>query len=415
MNQLSQINVVGIGLDGKEGLTKNVRKIVESATVLVGSERQLSYFSEQKARYIKLGNLEAAIAQIQTCLEGEEKIVILTSGDPLFFGLGRLLLENFPAQQLTFYPHLSSLQIAFNRLKIPWQDATIISAHGRNTETLIKALQRGEEKIGILTDSNNNPSAIAQMITALQLPYHYQFWVCENLEGTNEQCQCFDLETVKDLQFSPLNVVILLRKETVLPNLESLPAFGLRDDVFLSFPDRPGLMTKREIRPLILAELGLKPKQIIWDIGAGTGAVSIEIARLFPSSQIYAIEKTAMGASLIKRNCERLKVENVTVIEGSAPAKLPLAHPPERIFIGGSGGHLPAILSVCSEKMVAEGKIVFALATLENLEEARQWLTKNQWRDRILQINISRSLPIANLTRFSPLNPVTLLTAWRDG
>ncbi|AFZ49595.1 bifunctional cobalt-precorrin-7 (C(5))-methyltransferase/cobalt-precorrin-6B (C(15))-methyltransferase [Dactylococcopsis salina] len=413
MSQFLPISVVGVGLDGREGLTEKVRKIINEATVLVGSERQLSYFTSSAAKAVKLGNLEETIALIKTHQEASEKIVILTSGDPLFYGLGRLLLEHFPPNQLTFYPHLSALQIAFNRIKIPWQNATLISAHGRNTEALVKAIQRGDKKIGILTDYNNNPSAIAQLITALDLPFSYQFWVCENLEGTEESCRCLDLETVKSEQFSALNVVILLREETPIPDLETLPSLGLTDDLFLSFPDRPGLMTKREIRPLILAELGLKPEQIIWDIGAGTGAVSIEIARLFPTSHIYALEKTAMGASLIKANCQRLNVENVTVIEGSAPEKLPNSIHPQRIFIGGTGGNLTAILNHCEEQLVTGGRIVFALATLENLEEARQWLREHQWLDRILQIQISRSLPIAHLTRFSPLNPVTLLTAWR--
>ncbi|MDR9404979.1 MAG: precorrin-6y C5,15-methyltransferase (decarboxylating) subunit CbiE [Halothece sp. Uz-M2-17] len=414
MNKKSPLHVVGIGLDGKAGLTENVRAIVEEATVLVGSDRQLSYCFDQDAIEIKLGNLQSAIAQVETYLEQAEKIVILTSGDPLFFGLGRLLLEHFSPDQLTFYPHLSSLQLAFNRIKIPWQDATLISAHGRSTEALVKAIQRGDEKIGILTDPENNPSAIAQLITALDLPFSYQLWICENLEGEDENCQCLDLETAKQSQFSPLNVVILIREESPLPALEELPSFGLSDETFFSFPDRPGLMTKREIRPLILAELALQPKQIIWDIGAGTGAVAIEIARLFPTSHVYAIEKTAMGVSLIEQNCERLAVTNVTAIQGKAPDQLPRSQTPDRIFIGGSGGKMNEILTICQERLAVNGRIVCALATLENLEIARQWLRQNQWRDRVLQVQIARSLNFAHLTRLSPLNPVTLLTAWRD-
>lgn len=413
MSHASQIKVVGVGLDGQAGLTETVQEIVENATVLVGSQRQLSYFSNYQGKQIQLGNLQETIAQIKTAFTSQENVVVLTSGDPLFFGFGRLLLEHFSAEQLTFYPHLSSLQIAFNRIKLPWQDATLISAHGRNTEALVKAIQRGDEKIGILTDPQNTPSAIAQLITALDLPYSYQFWVCENLEGKEERCQCLDLETVKASQFAPLNVVILRRDASIVPNLENLPHLGLADEVFLSFPDRPGLMTKREIRPLILAELGLQPEQIIWDIGAGTGAVSIEIARLFPTSQVYAIEQTTMGFYLIRENCQRLEVDNVTPIAGKAPDQLPTTRP-HRVFIGGTGGNLNEILQICDEKLVRGGKIVLALATLENFEQARQWFKEHQWRDRVLQIQISRTIPIAKLTRFSPLNPVHLLTAWRD-
>ncbi len=415
MNKHSQLHVVGIGLDGKAGLGETVRQLVEEATVLVGSERQLSYCSQHSATQLKLGNLQTTIAQIKTYLQDLEKVVVLTSGDPLFFGFGRLLLEHFPKEQLTFHPHLSSLQLAFNRIKIPWHDATFISAHGRSTEALAKAIQRGDEKIGILTDTENSPSTIAQLITALDLPFSYEFWICENLEGKEETCQCLDLETVKQSQFSPLNVVILRREKSPLPPLETLPSFGLPDETFLSFPDRPGLITKREIRPLILAELALQPRQIIWDIGAGTGAVAIEIARLFPTSQLYALEKTALGISLIQQNCERLAITNVTAIAGKAPEQLAALDAPHRIFIGGTGGKMKEILTVCEEKLAPNGRIVLALATLENLEAARQWLREHQWRDRVLQVQISRSLPLAHLTRFSPLNPVTLVTAWREG
>jgi precorrin-6Y C5,15-methyltransferase (decarboxylating) len=173
-------------------------------------------------------------------------------------------------------------------------------------------------------------------------------------------------------------------------------------------------MTKREIRPLIIAELALQPQQIIWDIGAGTGAVSIEIARLFTTSQLYAMEKTAMGVALIQQNCERLAVTNVTAIAGKVPDQLPVSDAPHRIFIGGTGGKMQEILTVCQEKLAPGGRIVLALATLEHLAQARQWLREHQWRDRVLQIQIARSLPLGPLTRLSPLNPVTLLTAWRD-
>jgi precorrin-6Y C5,15-methyltransferase (decarboxylating) len=121
-----------------------------------------------------------------------------------------------------------------------------------------------------------------------------------------------------------------------------------------------------------------------------------------------------MGVSLINQNCERLAVTNVTAIQGKAPDQLPPSQTPDRIFIGGSGGKMSEILTVCEERLAVNGRMVFALATLENLESARQWLRENQWRDRVLQVQIARSLNFAHLTRLSPLNPVTLLTAWRD-
>ncbi|MGH2416405.1 MAG: precorrin-6y C5,15-methyltransferase (decarboxylating) subunit CbiE, partial [Microcystaceae cyanobacterium] len=287
------IEVVGIGLDGAAGLTESVRQFVENATLLVGSDRHLSYFPNHPAQRIILGDLIEAITEIRHRLTSEKQIVILVSGDPLFFGLGRLLLEKFPSEQLRFYPHLSSVQLAFNRIKVPWQDARIVSVHGRSLDELTQLLQQGIEKIAILTDGSNTPNAIAHLYLSLELPTPYEFWICENLEATQEQIYHFStgdttaFNALMKQDFSPLNVVILLRQNQSFEqflDVNKLPILGLSDKTFSSFSDRPGLMTKREIRLLVLGELSLQPGQIIWDIGAGTGSVAIEIARLCPTS-----------------------------------------------------------------------------------------------------------------------------------
>lgn len=421
------IHVVGIGLDGTSGLSNSVLNVIETATILVGSDRHLSYFPEHPASRIVLKDLTETIFTIRQQLtrwelENRESIhnsiVILVSGDPLFFGFGRLLIAELPPEQLTFHPHVSSIQLAFNRIKTPWQDAHIISAHGRSLEMLIQALQQGVEKIAILTDNIHNPVAIAQLIQNLDLPSRYQFWVCENLGGNDERVQQWQIESLKNQEFSSLNLVILLRQSrsaTEPLDLSKIPSFGIPDQLFLSYSDRPGLMTKREVRTLVLGELALQPKQTIWDIGAGTGSVSIEIARLFPDSTVYSIEKTAAGTTLIEQNRQRFQVNNLVSIHGEAPDILHHLRSPHRIFIGGSGKNLSEILGICSIRLSPGGIMVLALATLEHLNTALSWLEQRKriersWSYRILNVQLSRSVPVANLTRFSPLNPVTILT-----
>ncbi|NJP11300.1 MAG: precorrin-6y C5,15-methyltransferase (decarboxylating) subunit CbiE, partial [Leptolyngbyaceae cyanobacterium RU_5_1] len=346
-------------------------------------------------------------------------IVILTSGDPLFFGLGRLLLMEVSPDQLTFHPHLSSIQLAFSRIKRPWQDACIISAHGRSLDELTQALQQGVEKIAVLTDKTNSPGAIAHLLHALDLPIRYQMWVCQNLGGLDERIvEVQDFQSLQTQTFAPLNVVVLQRVEELESlKLYSLPILGVPDQAFLSFRDRPRLMTKREVRVLVLAELALQSPQTVWDVGAGTGSVSIEMARLCPGSQIYAIEKTAVGATLIQKNCQRFQVNTVTSIHGTAPQALQSLPQPDRIFIGGSGGNLNEILDICGAQLQVGGRIVLALATLEHLNTALTWITAQsptphyQWHHHLLQIQLARSVPVSTLTRFSPLNPVTLVVA----
>ncbi len=421
------IHVVGIGLDGALGLSKSVLSVIETATILVGSDRHLSYFPEHPASRVVLKDLTETIFTLRQQLtrwelENRESInnsiIILVSGDPLFFGLGRLLIAEFPPEQLTFHPHVSSIQLAFNRIKTPWQDAEIISVHGRSLELLIQALQQGVEKIAILTDNTHNPVAIAQLINNLDLPSRYQFWVCENLGGNEERVQQWQIDSLKNQEFSSLNIVILLRqsRSVIEPlDLSKIPTFGIPDQLFLSYSDRPGLMTKREVRTLILGELALQPQQTIWDIGAGTGSVSIEIARLFPDSTVYSIEKTAAGTTLIEQNRQRFQVNNLVSIHGEAPEILHRLRSPHRIFIGGSGNNLSEILGICSIRLSPGGIMVLALATIEHLNTALSWLEQRKriersWSYRILNVQLSRSVPVANLTRFSPLNPVTILT-----
>lgn len=412
---MNQVPIVGIGLDGAAGLTDAVRQIIARATILIGSDRHLSYFPDHPAQRLLLGDFTHAIDFIRSSLSNNEsRIVVLVTGDPLFFGLGRLLLAQLPPEQLTFYPHLSSVQLAFNRIKVSWQDVRNVSIHGRSSDELIQALQQGTDKIAVLTDGTNTPGAIAKLFLALDLPSSYQFWVCENLGSNDERVRCFGAAEILNQTFAPLNVVVLLRQVDVKElDLKTLPQLGISDRLFVGFSDRPGLMTKREIRLLILGELALQPHQVVWDIGAGTGSISVEIARLCPSCQVYAIEKTAAGFALISQNCRRFQVENVVAIQGTAPDILTDLPDPNRIFIGGSGGNLSQILVAC-QRLAPSGVIVLALATLEHLNAALAWFNQaGDWNYQLLQVQLSRSVPIASLTRFSPLNPVTILTASR--
>ncbi len=414
-----KVAVVGIGLDGRQGLSKNVQKIVNRATILAGSKRHLSYFAEHSAEKLEFAQLNSGIEAIAQLKSDCHLVVILTSGDPLFFGLGRLLLEKFPAAEIKFYPHLSSIQLAFNRLKIPWQDANSISVHGRSTDELVKLLKQGKEKIAILTDGNNHPAAIARILLALELPVSYSFHVCENLGDVTEKiahfppAEIFQFSKLEQADFSALNVLILIREAQAELDLTKLPLIGLPDSSFLSFSDRPSLITKKEVRLAILGELALQPNQTVWDIGAGTGSVSIEIARLCPSAKIFAVEKTSMGSNLITKNSQRFQVNNITSINGKAPDVLLDLPDCDRIFIGGSGGNLTDILPICSQKLTKNGSIVMAFATIEYQLQAINWLSNHNWQYRLLQLQISRSIPIGHLTRLTPLNPVTIVTALR--
>ncbi len=443
---MTPIQIIGVGLDGAAGLSPALRKMIDQATVLVGSERHLSYFPDVAAERWPLGNLQATLERLRQWLadhnqekgygqekncnqekgygQGRERIpdreiqwsgelaVVLASGDPLFFGLGRLLLETLPTESLTFHPHPSSVQLAFSRLKLPWQGATVVSAHGRSMDELVAALRRGDDLIAVLTDPTHSPAAIGRLILDLGLPQGYTLWVCENLGGEGESVHILTPETVLERSFAALNVVVLQRQSPPVPDPATLPLLGLPDSAFATFADRPGLMTKRDIRIHIVADLTLQPGQTVWDVGAGTGSVSVEINRLCPTSPVYAIEKTLAGSRLIQQNQQRLGNGNLHPIHGTAPEALADLPDPDRIFIGGSGGHLPDILDTCAQRLRPQGRIVLAVATLEHLSAVLGWAKPRSpdWSVALRQIQVQHSVQVGPLTRWQPLTPITLIT-----
>jgi len=426
------VHVVGIGLDGAAGLSESARQVIEMAALLIGSERHLSYFPQHDGERWALEDLTEAILEIRrwwasepeldpsagTVERRDRPIVILVAGDPLFYGWGKLLIAQLPAEKLTFHPHVSSVQLAFNRLQIPWQDAHFVGSQGRYFEELTAKLKLGVEKIAVLADETHTPAALANLVKALDLPTRYEFWVCENLGSPDERVGLRSLSALLRESFSPLSVVVMLRESPPRAeplDLEKLPLLGIPDAAFIGCGDRPGLTVEREVRVLVLAQLALQPGQVVWDVGAGNGSVSIEIARLFPQSEVYAIEQTVSGTSAIEFNYGRFGLQNVFSIYGTAPEILHRLRPPHRIFIGGSGGGLTKILGVCALRLLPGGSIVLALDAFEDIAVVLSWMgdrvrREPHWSYRIVQVQLSRSVDRGNSTRFDALRPVSIVT-----
>ena len=413
------VSVVGIGLDGIVGLGASARQCLQAATAIAGSDAQLQLVADLPARKIALGSdLSVWLRAIQVAVP-EGPVAVLASGDPLFYGIGRVLLEHFGRGAIAFYPHISCVQLAFARLGIPWQGATIVSVHGRGPDELETAIRQGKTPIAVLTDGDWTPAAVARLATALQPPISYRLWVCSALGAAAERIEEIDLAAdptaIQDRPFLTPNVAIL-QGETRPIAADRLPLFGIPDAEFFTFADRPSLLTKQEIRSLSLGLLQLQPEATVWDIGAGTGAVSIEIARLIPAGTVYAIERTAAGLALIAKNCDRFGAGNVEIVGGSAPAALAELPDPSRIVVGGGGARIGEILQACASRLHPGGILVAHFATLEACTIAHSLTASWGWEVRLLQANIARSSPLPTrtgtvATRFTPLNPVVLMQA----
>jgi precorrin-6Y C5,15-methyltransferase (decarboxylating) len=411
------LQVIGIGLDGWAGLSPDGRSLLESASLIAGSRSHLQQVAHLSTPTLEMGSdIPAWLDRLEAALQ-HQSVVVLASGDPLFFGIGRLLVERFGRSPLRFYPHLSSVQFAFSRLGIPWQSATVVSVHGRQPDQLEQAIRQGKHPIAVLTDGVYSPGAIAQLIQDLRPPISYQLWVCSHLGGEQEQVQSVSLEAAQQCEFPQPNVVVLEKTQVAL-HPDQLPLIGIPDEAFITFPDQPGLLTKQEVRVLCLSLLQPIPDMTLWDVGAGTGSISVEVARLVPSAKIFAIEKTAIGITLIQQNGDRFSCSNIRPVYGAAPAALQDLPHPDRIVVGGGGADLVEILKVCGDRLQPGGILVANFATLEACATAQTLLRDWNWSVRLLQVNLARSTTLRtkqpqtpDATRFVPLNPVTLLQA----
>ncbi len=406
-------SVVGIGLEGLEGLSPAARGCLEGAVAIAGSEAQLKLVSGLAARQIPLGGDLATGLDILAEIAGP--VAVLASGDPLFYGIGRVLVERFGPEAIAFYPHPSCVQLAFARLGIPWQNATIVSVHGRAPDELEAALRQGKSPVAVLTDRDWTPGAVARAARELQPPVRYRLWVCAALGAATESIEEVPLAAAEARTF-PMPNVVILQAEPREVDRDRLPIFGIADREFCTFADRPGLLTKQEIRMLSLGLLQLHPQATVWDVGAGTGSLSVEMARLLPAGKVYAIERAAAGLALIAKNCDRFGVGNVEAVAGSAPAALARLPAPDRIVLGGGGARVGEILQACAPRLRPGGVLVAHFATLEACAAAKALLARWGWPLHLLQVNLARSSPLpvregAAATRFVPLNPVTLLQA----
>lgn len=400
------IHVVGMGLAGWDSLAATSQRLLKEAAVIAGTAAQLALLPPLTGRQQYLeGSINTWLETLQAI--PERPLVILTSGDPLFYGFGRLLQQQFRDCDLSFHPAVSSVQLACARLGLPLQAAEVVSIHGREPDALMACLKHYPEAVVILTDASYPPLAIATLLKALQLPITYHLWLCSRLGAADEQVICWQPDTERPPELPEPLIIVLRQVPRLAPT--DLPQLGIADCDWLTFDDRPGLLTKQPLRCLTLGLLQLPPTGVFWDVGAGTGTVAIEMARLSPQAQVYAIEKVAIGVSLIRQNCERFGVTNVSVIEGRAPAALADLPKPDRIFVGGGGSDLAAILAVCRPCPV----IVVNCATLEACLTAQTALSSSH-QVSISQVQINQSAPIGQGTRFAPLNPVWLVQATRS-
>ncbi|PJZ57364.1 precorrin-6y C5,15-methyltransferase (decarboxylating) subunit CbiE [Leptospira barantonii] len=400
---MKAVTVIGMGDEGCPGLSSIAVNAVAKAQVLAGGERHLDFFPQFAGEKIVFkGNLIQATERIAE-LAAEHTICVLASGDPLFFGIGNLIGKKVGLEHVDFIPAPSAIQQAFARVGIKWDDAEILSLHGRPIEGFITKLQ-SLNKVALFTDEINHPQAIASYMKAYE-ETDWTAFVCENLGGRNERIRKFELNLLSEEQeISPLNVLILIRNAQ---NRKAPPIVpNVPEENYAKRIPKKGLITKKEVRILSIAFLEIRDDSVVWDIGAGSGSIAIEAAQLAKNGKSYAIEIDPEGIEICKQNVLSQRTDNVHVVPGKAPEVLENLPDPDCVFVGGSKGNLYEIIRISLNRLSPLGSLVVNAVTLDNVTEAYHSFKKLALVPEVTLLNVSRGQPLADYLRYEALNPI---------
>ncbi|AUB85522.1 precorrin-6y C5,15-methyltransferase (decarboxylating) subunit CbiE [Candidatus Thiodictyon syntrophicum] len=444
--------LIGILDDGWPGLADAARARLTAAGCVIGAARTLDLVASRLAPGARQLPMDGALAQVpgwvrQAWAEGL-RVAVLATGDPLCHGIGGRLMAALGAAAIEVLPAPSTLQLACARLKVPWQGAHIASCHSAGSgewepgatpaHALYQVVQAVAQYplVGVFTSPENGPDRIARALLTVGYGEEISLSVAARLDCPDEALfPDLSLEEAAGLEFAGPNIVILERGlergAAGKPGrggagvaagrrshmVGSDPVFGLADGDFAQQRPRvgegAGLITKLEVRAVSLAKLALRPDSLVWDIGAGSGAVGLEASRISYAGHVWAIERAAAQAADARANARRLRAGNYSLYEGEAPAGLDAWPDPDAVFIGGSGGGLEALIELVAGRLRPGGHLVLNLVTLENLATATAALDRADLAWDLIQLALARSRPIRGLHRLAALNPVWILTAAR--
>lgn len=406
-----RIHIIGIGDDGVDGVTALARRLIEDADLLIGAEHTLARVPTARGERLVVGaQLEPVTRRLLA--PSEQRIVVLGSGDPLFYGLARYLCEKLGKDRFEVVPHVSSMQLAFARVKESWEEAYLTNLASHSLEHVLERI-RIAEKVGLFTTESCPPKVVAQALVDRSIDY-FRGYVCENLGSPDERVTQGSPKELAGLDFAPLNVMILVR----IPGAPDRPSdrigkrlFGNPDESFLQSKPKKGLLTPSEVRSLALAEMDLGPRAVVWDIGAGSGSVAIEAAQIASAGETFAIEMDQEDHALILSNAAKFGVANLTAVLGRAPEAWANLPDPDAIFLGGSGREVSRLADQAFDRLRPGGRMVANVGSIENLAELHAGFQRRAPETKVWMINVARGAYQFERVRFDPLSPTFLLSA----
>ena len=397
---MNKLTVVGAGPGDLKFMLPAGMEAIEKADVVVADERFLPLIKHQNVR--KMGKIMETIEQIRQMIQ-TKSVAVIVSGDPLIYSLYKTIRNNIPEAFVTVVPGIGSMQMFASRMGETVENARFLSAHGRNLSEGALALTVYEnEKVFLLCDKVRGPQWMAEVMLAYGLE-NVDMYAAVNLSYPEEEITAGKPESFIGKAFTGLCVVMI--KNSFPKKAIHKPLLSDEDFVRGKTP-----MTKEEIRWTIIGKLKLCPDSIVWDIGAGTGSVSIECARQCGFGQVYAVERYDDAAALIQKNKEKFQTENLHIIKGMAADAVKNLPRPTHVFIGGSGKEMKEIIAHI--RSLGPGiTVMAACVTVETLAEASQLLKVGFTGYDLVQMNVSRGRTLGSYHILESNNPVTLVWA----
>lgn len=396
------MTVAVLGVQGAH-VAPGAEALLERASLVAGGRELLEALAPPTARHVAFGaDLEPALAAIEDSGGGA---CVLASGDPGFFGIVRRLAERLGRERLDVRPAPSSVALAFARLGVPWDDALVVSAHGRTPEAALHAALR-HPKVAVLTSPAAPPGLYARALVGTGR----LLAVAERLGTPAERVVCGTAEELVGREFAAPNTLVVLDPSVVSGRATTWPprtppSWALPED---AFEHRAGMVTKREVRAVALGRLGPGIGDLVWDVGCHSGSVAIECARL--GAAVIAVERDPEAADLCGRNAAAHGVP-VRIVRGTAPAALAGLPDPDAVFVGGGGADLPAILDAVVPR--TRRAVVVTLALIDRAGPTLDRLTALGLRADAMMIQASRLRPIAGGHRLAAENPVVVVSGER--
>ncbi|MFP4158691.1 MAG: precorrin-6y C5,15-methyltransferase (decarboxylating) subunit CbiE [Desulfobacterales bacterium] len=409
------IHVVGMGMC-RADLSEKHLEVIRDAYALIGSERHLGWFSDHPAHRRKIDSPLSSVIKDIEAFSRSGKVVVLASGDPLFYGIGTTLIRHFGGENVAVYPNISSMAAAFSRIGLSWQNACAVSMHARNPgSALAEALFSGRT-VFVLTDPENNPGRVAQM-TMHCFSGRVDLHVAERLGMQDERIRKFTLEEALGETWLEPNSVILEPEKAGGRNAEDgrlktddgiqTPVLGGPEE---NYAHTKGMITKSEVRAVVLSKLRLQPGHVFWDLGAASGSVAIEASMFVTRGRILAVEKNPRRAADIAENMAKYAPGKVEVLEKTLPSAIDQLPDPDRVFIGGGGKDLAEIARRAGTRLSPGGRMVVNVVVLENLAGCLSVFEELGFETEVTQVQVSRSLPMDAGVRLAAQNPVFVVT-----